>query len=161
MSDEVPVLKNFSWVVEGRIAGSAYPKGEPVAVVAELQRHGFKTVVDLTENPNPPLSEAKVAAGIAPVQIAVPDFAAPTAAQMDAVAALATDEAKWPILQRSICGFKTTAYADSTIDQKRNPSTHAHYSTYYDAETKRIVEQYMAADFATFGYKFETEPAPK
>lgn len=41
---------------------------------------------------------------------------------------------------------------------KRNPSAHAHYSIYYDEPTRRIVDEYMGADLAAFGYTFESEP---
>jgi atypical dual specificity phosphatase len=102
------VLGNFSWVVEGRVAGSAYPKGAPEAVVAELQRHGFKTVVDLTEHADAPLTAAKQAAGISAVQIAVEDYKAPSPAQMDAFAEVVADEANWPVLVHCRAGIGRT-----------------------------------------------------
>ena len=41
----------------------------------------------------------------------------------------------------------------------KNPSVHKHYSYYYDASTRDLVAQYMGADIAMFGYKFERESA--
>lgn len=67
-------------------------------------------------------------------------------------------EARWPSLQRHICGFSRAPYA-ADADLKRNPSSHGHYSEYYDAATKRIVDDYVAADLAAFGYSFEEPPA--
>ena len=46
-------------------------------------------------------------------------------------------------------------YADGGY--KRNPSSHAHYSAYYDAPTRRLVAEYMGADLERFGYRFESE----
>ena len=67
-------------------------------------------------------------------------------------------EASWPKLQRGICGFAREAYADEA-ELKRNPSSHGHYSEYYDDETRRLVEEYMEADLRTFGYRFEKAAA--
>ena len=61
----------------------------------------------------------------------------------------------WPELQRAVCGLSPMPYADATAAARRNPSSHVHYSAYYDDESRRIVERYMAADLAAFGYKFE------
>lgn len=36
-----------------------------------------------------------------------------------------------------------------------NRSGHGHYSTYYDATTRGLVEERCAADIARFGYRFE------
>ena len=41
-----------------------------------------------------------------------------------------------------------------------NPSSHAHYSAYYDAKTKAILDRHMAADIRTFGYTFEAQREP-
>jgi hypothetical protein len=67
-------------------------------------------------------------------------------------------EAKWPKLQTAVCGLARTNYDDG-VDERRNPSHHAHYSEYYDDETRRTVESYMASDLAAFGYTFERKPA--
>lgn len=67
-------------------------------------------------------------------------------------------QSRWPELQASICGLAQTPYADQ-LDLRRNPSSHAHYSLYYDAETRRIVDEYMSADLASFGYTFEPPPS--
>ena len=50
----------------------------------------------------------------------------------------------------------TCPYADGGL--RSNPSRHKHYSFYYDAETRRIVHDYMAADLKAFGYTFEDTP---
>ena len=65
-------------------------------------------------------------------------------------------EQSWPVLQKQICGFASTPYSDGA-DLKRNPSTHAHYSTYYDADTRKLVEAYVDADLKAFGYSFEEQ----
>jgi hypothetical protein len=67
-------------------------------------------------------------------------------------------ESSWPKLQRHICGLAHSPYA-SDADVRRNPSSHAHYSEYYDEPTKRLVDAYVAADLRAFGYTFE-RPAP-
>ena len=67
-------------------------------------------------------------------------------------------EREWPSLQAQICGLARTAYADDGADARRNPSSHAHYSVYYDEETRRILEAYVHPDLAAFGYTFESEP---
>ena len=68
-------------------------------------------------------------------------------------------ESRWPTLQTHICGFARSAYAEDS-NLKRNPSSHGHYSEYYDTETRRVVEAHMAADILAFGYQFEEAPAP-
>ena len=65
-------------------------------------------------------------------------------------------EAAWPALQKEICGFQSTTYREAA-DVKRNPSSHAHYSTYYDDATRKITAAYVKADLDAFGYAFETE----
>ena len=69
-------------------------------------------------------------------------------------------EQRWPELQRQICGFAHTPYAEDA-ELRRNPSSHSHYSTYYDDATRRIVESYVASDLQAFGYRFEAEPQPR
>jgi hypothetical protein len=66
-------------------------------------------------------------------------------------------QAKWPLLRHNICGMAACPYADGGLS-KKNPSRHKHYSFYYDAETRRIVHDYMAADVTAFGYTFEDTP---
>lgn len=60
--------------------------------------------------------------------------------------------AEWPALQKAVCGLQRASVSSTT---RRNPSSHEHYSFYYDDETRRIVEAYSAPDFARFGYKFD------
>ena len=38
-----------------------------------------------------------------------------------------------------------------------NRSQHAHYSSYYDDETRDLVAQHWARDIETFGYRFEPD----
>ncbi len=38
---------------------------------------------------------------------------------------------------------------------KKNPSTHAHYSTYYNERTKEIIAKKYQSDIKAFGYQFE------
>ena len=77
---------------------------------------------------------------------------------VDEVIRLEDLEAKWPRLQQQICGFAHSPYQEDA-ELRRNPSSHGHYSEYYDAETRRIVDAYMAADLKAFGYQFEQPPA--
>ena len=69
-------------------------------------------------------------------------------------------EERWPALQRAICGLAHVSYA-SDAELRKNPSKHAHYSMYYDEETKRIVEMHMGVDLNAFGYRFEVMPASR
>lgn len=41
---------------------------------------------------------------------------------------------------------------------KKNPSSHEHYSHYYNEKTKSIIAHKYAADIAAFGYEFEAKP---
>ena len=66
-------------------------------------------------------------------------------------------EAHWPTLQQKICALRGVPYADNGY--RKNPSSHAHYSRYYDDRTRALVAQYMGADLTRFGYAFESEPA--
>ena len=63
-------------------------------------------------------------------------------------------ESQWPTLQRSVCGLAQAPYA-ADLGLRTNPSRHAHYSTYYDEPTRRILDAYMGADLRAFGYRFE------
>ncbi len=71
-------------------------------------------------------------------------------------------EASWHVLARNICGFSRLSYAQyvaaSVGSMRRNPSTHVHYSKYYDEASRRIVDEYMGADLRAFGYTFEKQP---
>jgi len=72
---------------------------------------------------------------------------------VDEVFKLEELEAHWPQLSGKICGFNNVPYADGGL--KRNPSSHDHFSLYYDDETRALVARYMAADIARFGYSFD------
>jgi len=68
----------------------------------------------------------------------------------------------WGELQASICGLKAISYEQASggsSGSRRNPSHHLHYSHYYDEPTRRIVEAYVGADLAAFGYTFEHVPS--
>jgi hypothetical protein len=41
---------------------------------------------------------------------------------------------------------------------RRNPSTHAHYSHYYNEQTKAIVAELYKEDIETFGFEFKYKP---
>jgi atypical dual specificity phosphatase len=69
----VPV-ENFSWVVEGQIAGSAIPRTQ--AGVEALAGAGIRRVITLCPRTIP--SEWLEAAGLESVHIPMPDFRAPT-----------------------------------------------------------------------------------
>ncbi len=79
------VLPNFSWLVDGRLAGMARPRS-PDAISA-LSGLGVRAIISLTESPLP----ASLIGGtnISSRHIAVADFSAPTMAQArEAVAAI-------------------------------------------------------------------------
>lgn len=81
MTDDV--LSNFSWLIEGRLAGMARPRAE--AAFAALQRRGVRAVISLTEEP---LSAAMLARyGLRAAHLPLADFTAPTVAQAAAAAA--------------------------------------------------------------------------
>ncbi|MHB1005710.1 MAG: phosphatase domain-containing putative toxin [Chloroflexota bacterium] len=74
-----PSLKNFSWVVEGQVAGCAYPREGDA--LAELRQNGVRVIVNLHERPH---AAAELRAhGLDEVRVPVPDFSAPTVAQLD------------------------------------------------------------------------------
>ena len=75
---------------------------------------------------------------------------------VDEIIRLEDLDAAWPQLQRKICGLRGVVAGDNGL--RRNPSKHVHYSHYYDDETRRIMEEYMAVDLQRFGYTFETKP---
>ena len=66
------MLRNFGWVLPGRLAGMARPRP---GAASELAQAGVAAVLALTEDP--PLDEL-LAAGLAVHHEPVPDFAAPT-----------------------------------------------------------------------------------
>ena len=79
------MLRNFSWVVPGEVAGCARP--HMAASLESLAGEGIKTVMTLTEDELPP--EWVERAGLEAIHIPVTDMGAPSAAQLDqAVAAI-------------------------------------------------------------------------
>ncbi len=81
MTDDA--LPNFSWLIERRLAGMAYPRA--AATFAALQRTGVRAVVSLTEAP-PAATLARY--GLQAAHLPLVDFTAPTIAQ--AITAVAT-----------------------------------------------------------------------
>ena len=77
------MLPNFSWLIEGRLAGMAYPRGE--ATFAALRRRGVRAVVSLTEEPPSIIMLERY--GLQAAHLPLVDFTAPTVAQ--AIAAVA------------------------------------------------------------------------
>ncbi len=70
-------LPNFSWLIDGRLAGMAYPRTE--AMLAALRARGVRAVVSLTEEP---LSAATLDRhGLQAAHLPLVDFTAPTVAQ--------------------------------------------------------------------------------
>lgn len=82
MNDRAP--PNFSWLIEHRLAGMAYP--HTVATLAALQRLGVRAVVSLTEEP--PSAALLASYGLQSAHLPLVDFTAPTITQ--AAAAVAT-----------------------------------------------------------------------
>ena len=79
------MLRNFSWVVPGEVAGCARP--HMAASLEKLAREGVKTVMTLTEEALP--EEWVEEAGLEAIHIPVNDMGAPTPDQLDqAVAAI-------------------------------------------------------------------------
>ena len=66
-------------------------------------------------------------------------------------------ERRWPELQAKVCGLRHISYSQTknhpAIRAMDHPSHHAPYAHYYDAETSRIVGEYMAPDVRRFGYR--------
>lgn len=83
------MLKNFSFVVPGVLAGCAFPLAATPADAPDaaekvkqlLQEHPIGTLVTLTEQPHP-LAAHLAAAGTKCVHIPIVDFAAPSLEQM-------------------------------------------------------------------------------
>lgn len=82
MTDDL--LPNFTWLIEGRLAGMACPRTE--AAFAALRRLGVRAVISLTEEPPPTATLARY--GLQAAHVPLVDFTAPTVAQ--AMAAVAT-----------------------------------------------------------------------
>lgn len=74
---------NFGWLIEGRLAGCAYPGG--AGALAALQSCGVRALVSLSEEALP--GQHLQAAGLACVHLAVADFTAPTLDQIRAAVA--------------------------------------------------------------------------
>ncbi|MGH2457620.1 MAG: dual specificity protein phosphatase 23 [Chloroflexota bacterium] len=101
--DAVPV-RNFSWVLEGELAGSAFP-GD--AGAAEwLADQGIRAVVSLTDEAPPIASETAIEA----LQVPIKDFSAPTAELIDqAVGFIDRQRAAGnPVLVHCAAGFGRT-----------------------------------------------------
>jgi atypical dual specificity phosphatase len=81
------MLVNFSWVIPGRLAGSARPL-HPDAIAAFSAR-GVGAIVSLTEEPLP--SAVVEAAGLACAHLPVHDFTAPTLDQIEAAVTMIDD----------------------------------------------------------------------
>jgi len=92
--DSAIPMKGFSWIVEGELAAMPLPgRNRPLAEdVAFLQREGVQTLVSLTEKPpdSAPLEESS----IRQVLIPIPDYTAPTLAQMIEFVDLVSDSAE-------------------------------------------------------------------
>ncbi len=75
--------RNFSWLIEGRLAGMAYPTNS--GALAALREGGVRAVVSLTEEPLPaaPLAEC----GLRSAHLPLIDFTAPTVEQAVATVA--------------------------------------------------------------------------
>jgi atypical dual specificity phosphatase len=71
------VLPNFSWLIDGRLAGMAQPRTE--AMLAALYARGVRAVVSLTEEPLP--AHRLERHGLHAVHLPLVDFTAPTVAQ--------------------------------------------------------------------------------
>jgi len=75
-------VHNFSWVVEGKLAGMARP-GAVRSLdedLASLQAHGIVLLVSLTETPTPAADAARY--GIEVLHLPVEDFTPPTQEQL-------------------------------------------------------------------------------
>ncbi len=73
------VLPNFCWLLDGEVAGSARP-GSAEALAA-LHAAGVRVVVNVGERPLP--AAAVAGAGLRVTELPVPDFTAPTLAQLE------------------------------------------------------------------------------
>lgn len=75
-------MNNFSWVVEGEIAGMARPYGRDDSLWPWLAHKGIALVVSLTAAP--PDANVLAAQGIDVLHVPVEDFSAPTPQDIDA-----------------------------------------------------------------------------
>eukprot|EP00039_Didymoeca_costata_P002869 m.63291 g.63291 ORF g.63291 m.63291 type:complete len:992 (+) comp11573_c0_seq1:115-3090(+) len=69
---------------------------------------------------------------------------------VDKIVKLEDLSTEWPHLVESMCAPLIEA-------SHKNPSSHLHYSKYYDEETKAIVARHMAPDIRYFKYEFEEQ----
>lgn len=101
--DAVPV-KNFSWVIENGLAGSALPDDESAA--QWLVGQGVRAVVSLTEEVPPALAGTPIEA----LHVPIKDFRAPTAELIDrAVGFIDRQRATGhPVLVHCAAGFGRT-----------------------------------------------------
>lgn len=76
-------LPNFSYLLEGRLAGSAYPGyGERLgAALGQLQSQGIRAILSLTEETPEPAMLREF--GFQHLHVPVPDFTAPSIAQIE------------------------------------------------------------------------------
>lgn len=77
------ILQNFGWLIEDQLAGVAYPGSDDA--LSLLHSLGVRALVTLHERPLPLDALAKY--GLQAVQVAIPDFTAPTIEQVQEVVA--------------------------------------------------------------------------
>ena len=75
------MLRNFSWLIEDRLAGLAYPTGDKAFSL--LRSLGIRALVTLDHEPLPPDMLAKY--GMKAVHVAIQDFTAPSMEQVETV----------------------------------------------------------------------------
>jgi atypical dual specificity phosphatase len=72
-------IVNFSWLLDGILAGCAYPSSREA--IAELAAQGVKLRVNLHERPGDPALLLEY--GLAELHLPVPDFTAPSIEQLE------------------------------------------------------------------------------